>query len=167
MLLSHHHSTCALVSEILESVLQTVQKQFTYRRYILTDLHRWARHQIPNCSPGAAAKMAAHCSGCVLTGMFVHFGWNKCRALIPEYRLPYLATCHVTLYIYIYTHTHTYIHIYIYIRDGKIISVHLQKKLTAMHWFKVCIGYKLPFKSRCIISNKFVSVKKDLFIYNY
>ncbi len=33
LLLSHHHSTCALVSEILESVLQTVQKQFTYRQY--------------------------------------------------------------------------------------------------------------------------------------
>ncbi len=28
---SHHHSTCALVSEILGSMLQTVQKQFTYR----------------------------------------------------------------------------------------------------------------------------------------
>ncbi len=39
-LLSHHHSTCALVSEIFESVLQTVQKQFTYRQYILTDLYR-------------------------------------------------------------------------------------------------------------------------------
>ncbi len=25
--------TCALVSEIIESVLQTVQKQFTYRQY--------------------------------------------------------------------------------------------------------------------------------------
>ncbi len=36
LLLSHHHSTCALVSEILESVLQTVQKQFTYRQYIQT-----------------------------------------------------------------------------------------------------------------------------------
>ncbi len=32
-----HITTCALVSEILESVLQTVQKQFTYRQYILTD----------------------------------------------------------------------------------------------------------------------------------
>ncbi len=32
LLLSHHHSACALVSEILESVLQTVQKQFTYRQ---------------------------------------------------------------------------------------------------------------------------------------
>ncbi len=31
------HITCALVSEILESVLQTVQKQFTYRQYIFTD----------------------------------------------------------------------------------------------------------------------------------
>ncbi len=41
LLLSHHHRTCALVSEILESVLQTVQKQFTYRQYILTDLYRW------------------------------------------------------------------------------------------------------------------------------
>ncbi len=40
LLLSHHHSTCALVSEILESVLQTVQKQFTYTQYILTDLFR-------------------------------------------------------------------------------------------------------------------------------
>ncbi len=29
-----------LVSEILESVLQTVQKQFTHRQYILTDLYR-------------------------------------------------------------------------------------------------------------------------------
>ncbi len=36
LLLSHH--TAALVSEILESVLQTVQKHFTYRQYILTDL---------------------------------------------------------------------------------------------------------------------------------
>ncbi len=33
LLLSHHHSTCALMSEILESVLQTVQKQLTYRQY--------------------------------------------------------------------------------------------------------------------------------------
>ncbi len=32
-LLSHHHSTCALMSEILESVLHTVQKQLTYRQY--------------------------------------------------------------------------------------------------------------------------------------
>ncbi len=32
LLLLHHHSTCALMSEILESVLQTVQKQFTYRQ---------------------------------------------------------------------------------------------------------------------------------------
>ncbi len=37
LLLSHHHSTCALVSEILERMLQTMQKQFTYRQYILTD----------------------------------------------------------------------------------------------------------------------------------
>ncbi len=39
-LLSHHHSTIALVSEILKSVLQTVQKkqqQFTYGQYIFTD----------------------------------------------------------------------------------------------------------------------------------
>ncbi len=42
LLLSHHHSTCALMSEILESVLHTVQKQLTYRQYhyILTDLYR-------------------------------------------------------------------------------------------------------------------------------
>ncbi len=43
LLLSHHHSTSALVSEILMSVLQTVQKtkqkkqQFTYGQYIFTD----------------------------------------------------------------------------------------------------------------------------------
>ncbi len=36
----HITTHCALVSEILESVLQTVQKQFTYRQYILTDLYR-------------------------------------------------------------------------------------------------------------------------------
>ncbi len=43
LLLSHHHSTCALVTEIIEIVLQTVQKQLTYRQYhyILTDLYRW------------------------------------------------------------------------------------------------------------------------------
>ncbi len=41
LLLSHHHSTCALVSEILESMLQTVQKQFTYRQYILTQQPIW------------------------------------------------------------------------------------------------------------------------------
>ncbi len=42
LLLSHHHSTSALVSEILTSVLQTVKKnnkknQFTYGQYIFTD----------------------------------------------------------------------------------------------------------------------------------
>ncbi len=43
LLLSHLHSTSALVSEILMSVLQTVQKkqqqqqQFTYEQYIFTD----------------------------------------------------------------------------------------------------------------------------------
>ncbi len=39
LLLSHHHSTSALVSEILTSVLQTVQKKkkFTYGQYIFTD----------------------------------------------------------------------------------------------------------------------------------
>ncbi len=39
LLLSHHHSTSALVSEILTSVLQTVQKkqQFTYGQYKFTD----------------------------------------------------------------------------------------------------------------------------------
>ncbi len=38
LLLSHHHSTSALLSEIIESVLQTVQKQFTFRQYILNRL---------------------------------------------------------------------------------------------------------------------------------
>ncbi len=39
LLSSHHHSTSALVSEILKSVLHTVQKkqQFTYGQYIFTD----------------------------------------------------------------------------------------------------------------------------------
>ncbi len=42
LLLSHHHSTCALMSEILESVLHTVQKQLIFRQYhyLLTDLYR-------------------------------------------------------------------------------------------------------------------------------
>ncbi len=35
----------------------------------------------------------------------------------------------------------------------------------AMHRFKkVCITYKLPFASRCIVSNIFALVKPDLFI---
>ncbi len=38
LLLSHHHSTSASVSEILTSVLQTVQKKnITYGQYIFTD----------------------------------------------------------------------------------------------------------------------------------
>ncbi len=37
LLLSHHHSTSALVSEILMSVLQTVQKNTTTAIYIWTD----------------------------------------------------------------------------------------------------------------------------------
>ncbi len=39
LVLSHHHSTSALVSEILMSVLQTLQKkkQFTYGQYAFTD----------------------------------------------------------------------------------------------------------------------------------
>ncbi len=37
LLLSHHHSTSALVSEILMSVLQTVQKKPTTTIYIWTD----------------------------------------------------------------------------------------------------------------------------------
>ncbi len=41
LLLSHHHSSCALVSEILESVLQTVLKQFTHGQYIFTEFYRW------------------------------------------------------------------------------------------------------------------------------
>ncbi len=39
LLLSHHHSTSALVSEILESVLQTVQKNKTVYR-LLNEGHR-------------------------------------------------------------------------------------------------------------------------------
>ncbi len=37
LLLSHHHSTSALVSEILMSVLQTAQKKTTTTIYIWTD----------------------------------------------------------------------------------------------------------------------------------
>ncbi len=39
LLLSHHHSTSALVSEIITSVLQTVQKKqlFIYGQYIFTE----------------------------------------------------------------------------------------------------------------------------------
>ncbi len=37
---------CALVSEILESVLQTVQKQFTYRQYICQDIYSITRLEV-------------------------------------------------------------------------------------------------------------------------
>ncbi len=51
LLLSHHHSTCALVNEILESVLRTVQKQFTYIQYIfiqmtLCNIHIYIVHTV-------------------------------------------------------------------------------------------------------------------------
>ncbi len=54
--MSHHHSTCALVSKIIESVLQTVQEQFTYRQYILTDLYRrqCAKYTYIYSVPGAS-----------------------------------------------------------------------------------------------------------------
>ncbi len=49
LLLSHHHSTSALVSEILMSVLQTVQKnnrQFTYGQTVqkTTAIYIWTVH---------------------------------------------------------------------------------------------------------------------------
>ncbi len=63
LLLSHYHSTCALVSEILESVLQTVQKQFTYRQYILTDLYRIHTHtytQYTQCTIKTYLQLSIH-----------------------------------------------------------------------------------------------------------
>ncbi len=46
LLLSHHHSTSALVSEILTSVLQTVQKKTTTAIYIWTvHIYRLYRRQ--------------------------------------------------------------------------------------------------------------------------
>ncbi len=48
LLLSHHHSTSALVSEILMSVLQTVQKkQFTYGQTVQKKLH-WSIYSAPD-----------------------------------------------------------------------------------------------------------------------
>ncbi len=50
LLLSHHHSTSALVSEILMSVLQTVQKnnkQFTYGQAVQKKLH-WSIYGAPD-----------------------------------------------------------------------------------------------------------------------
>ncbi len=63
LLLSHHHSTSALVSEILTSVLQTVQKnrQFTYGQTVqkktTNNLHmdrqckklHWSIYSAPEC----------------------------------------------------------------------------------------------------------------------
>ncbi len=50
LLLSHHRSTSALVSEILMSVLQTVQKnnrQFTYGQTVQKKLH-WSIYSAPD-----------------------------------------------------------------------------------------------------------------------
>ncbi len=48
----------------------------------------WARHRTPNCSPGAAAYMAAHCPGvftvCVFTCVCVCTWMGKYRAQIPS-----------------------------------------------------------------------------------
>ncbi len=52
LLLSHHHSTSALVSEILMSVLQTVQKnnnkQFTYGQTVQKKKLHWSIYSAPD-----------------------------------------------------------------------------------------------------------------------
>ncbi len=57
LLLSHHHSTSALVSEILMSVLQTVQKnnrQFTYGQTVQKKLH-WSIYSAPDSAKKTTA----------------------------------------------------------------------------------------------------------------
>ncbi len=40
-----------------------------------------------------------------------------------------------------------------------------KKVHDAIHRFKKCIGYKLAFESRCIVSNLFASIKKNIYLY--
>ncbi len=84
LLLSNHNSTCALVSEILESVLQTVQKQFTYRQYILTDLYRWQM-----------CKIHIHI-------LSTHSVLLEILTVINTHYTPYV---HILHYVHIYTHS--------------------------------------------------------------
>ncbi len=81
LLLSHHHSTCALVSEILERVLQTVQKQFTYRQYILTQktMCRMHIHIVSTHSVllDILAVINTHYTQNVHILHYVHLQWGK------------------------------------------------------------------------------------------
>ncbi len=83
ILLSHHHSTCALMSEILESVHQTVQKQFIYRQYILTDLYR------------------RQCAEWTYT-QYTHSVLLDILTVINTHYTPYV---HIIHYVHIYTHS--------------------------------------------------------------
>ncbi len=84
ILLSHHHNTCALVSEILKSVLQTVQKQFTYRLYILTDLYRW------------------QCAKCTYIYSVHTVYYKDILTVINTHYTPYV---HILHYVHIYIHS--------------------------------------------------------------
>ncbi len=69
----------SLLSEIIESVLQTVQKQFTYRQYILTDLYRRQCAEYTN-------RYSVHTV--------------YCKTCSYQYTLPYV---HILHYVHIHT----------------------------------------------------------------
>ncbi len=66
LLLSHHHSTCALVSEILESVLQTVQNNLqidstylqTYTEDNVQNAHSYSQYK--QCTIKTCLQLSIH-----------------------------------------------------------------------------------------------------------
>ncbi len=89
LLLSHHHSTCALMSEILESVLQTVQKQLTYRQYHYCPLTTVRLIQMTMCN------IHIHI-------LSTHSVLLDILTVINTHYTPYV---HILHYVHIYTYT--------------------------------------------------------------
>ncbi len=105
------------MSEILESVLQTVQKQFTYRQYILTDLYRW------QCAEYTYIYS-------VHTVYYLRYTYN--------YNTRYAAFLHILDYVHIYTHNSMWKkvqQIMLYIgRIHNVMDVHSPAQLKDSLW---------------------------------
>ncbi len=131
LLLSHHHSTCALVSVILESVLQTVQKQFTNRQYILTDLYR------RQCAEYTYIYSVHGVLLDILTDINTHY-------------TPYV---HILHYVHIYTHSNMQRCNRLYISNVSWMCIRITRflvfvqcgRVVQLNWVKVkvqCMAYR-------------------------
>ncbi len=85
LLLSHHHSTCALMSKILESVLHTVQKQLTYRQ----------NHYLQTYADDNVQ----------YTHTYTQYTQCTIRHILTVINTHYTPYVHILHYVHIYTHT--------------------------------------------------------------